>query len=518
LGLLHKLWGEQSRPQPPFRRPLAVANDLRTQPKPAESRLQPGLAAPQLVQNLSFAKNYVALGFSLCLFLPIMLCAAEPDWDAVRDETLEHFTHVLRMDTTNPPGNETQVAEYVKSIFEKEHIPVQLFAKDPNRANVVARLKGDGTARPIIILGHSDVVGVQREKWAVDPFGAIRKDGYIWGRGSTDDKDNLTAGLMVLLTLKRLAIPLKRDVIFLSEAGEETGNDFGINFLVEQHWPEIDAEFALAEGGYMIVQPNARTYVEVTTTEKVPRTLRLIAHGPAGHGSEPIPDNAVLRLASAVAKFSDWQPAARLNDTTRAYFERMASVSSPVKADRYLHVADPKRAAAIERYFYLYEPANFAVMRSTITPTILKGGFRFNVVPSEAEATLDVRVLPDENVPALIEKIKSVTHDPNIEIAGPPAGGRPIAAPSRLDTPMFHALEHATTRLFPDGVTIPAMSNGATDGAQLRAKGVQVYGVGGISSGGPMSGAHSDNERISEEGLMKLLQYIWYSTIEVAAK
>jgi acetylornithine deacetylase/succinyl-diaminopimelate desuccinylase-like protein len=196
----------------------------------------------------------------------------------------------------------------------------------------------------------------------------------------------------------------------------------------------------------------------------------------------------------------------------------MASISSPAKSDRYLHVADPKRAAGIEHYFYLYEPSNFAVMRSTITPTILKAGFRFNVVPSEAEATLDVRVLPDESLPALIEKIKSVIHDPNIEIAGPPGGGRPVASPSRLDTPMFRALENATRRLFPDGVTIPAMLNGATDGAQLRAKGVQVYGVGGISSGGPLSGAHSDNERISEEGLMKLVQYIWYSTVEVAAK
>jgi acetylornithine deacetylase/succinyl-diaminopimelate desuccinylase-like protein len=444
--------------------------------------------------------------------------AAEPDWRSIQSETLTHFTRVLRMDTTNPPGNETQVAEYVKSVLEKEHIPVQLFAHDPARANLVARLKGNGAERPVLILGHSDVVGVQREKWSVDPFAAIRKDGYIWGRGATDDKDNLTAGLMVLLTLKRMKVPLKRDVIFVSEAGEETGNEFGINYLVKEHWPEIDAEYALAEGGYMIVRPNARTYVEVTTVEKVPRTLRLIAHGTAGHGSEPVPDNAVLRLSAAIAKFVDWQPPTRLNDTTRAYFERMATVSGAVKADRYLHVTDARRAIEIEQYFYHYEPANFAVMRSTITPTILKAGFRFNVVPSDAEATLDVRILPDENMPALIEKIKTVIGDSNVEIVGPAPGGRPVAPPSRLDTTMFRALENATRRLFPDGVTIPSMSNGATDGAQLRAKGVQVYGIGGISNGGPLSGAHSDNERISEEALMKLVQYIWYSVNEVAAQ
>ncbi len=412
--------------------------------------------------------------------------AAEPDWRAEsREETLTHFTHVLRMDTTNPPGNETQVAEYVKSVLEKEHIPVQLLAREAARANVVARLKGTGAGRPIVILGHSDVVGVQREKWTVDPFAAIRKDGYIWGRGSTDDKDNLTAGLMVLLMLKRLNVPLKRDVIFVSEAGEETGNDVGINFLIKEHWPEIDAEFALAEGGYMIVRPNARTYVEVTTTEKVPRTLHLVAHGAAGHGSEPVPDNAVLRLAAAVARFADWQPPARLNDTTRAYFERMASVSSPAQADRYLHVVDPQRTAEIEHYFYLHEPGNFSVMRSTITPTILKAGFRFNVVPSDAEATLDVRILPDEDLPALIAKIKSVINDPHVEITGPTTGGRPVATPSRLDTPMFRALENATRRLFPGAVTIPSMLNGATDGAQLqRRRACRFTGIGGISSGG----------------------------------
>jgi len=268
----------------------------------------------------------------------------------------------------------------------------------------------------------------------------------------------------------------------------------------------------------MIVRPGSGTYVDVTTTEKVPRTLHLIAHGAAGHGSEPVPDNALLRLSAAVAKFAEWQPPARLNDTTRAYFERMATVSVPAKADRYLHVGDASRAAEIDRYFYHQEPGNFAVMRSTITPTILKAGFRFNVVPSDAEATLDVRILPDENMPALIEKIKGVINDPNVEIVGPSAGGRPVATPSKLDTPMFRALEHATRRLFPDGVTIPSMLNGATDGAQLRAKGVQVYGIGGISNGGPLSGAHSDNERISEEALLKLLQYMWYSVNEVAGQ
>ena len=459
----------------------------------------------------------------MAIFLSSLLFAlsclgAEPDWAAVHDEALTYFTGVLRIDSSNPPGNETRVAEYVKAICEKEHIPVTIVARDPARGNLIARLKGSGAGRPILIMGHSDVVGVQREKWPLDPFAAIRKDGFIWGRGTTDDKDNLTACLMVMLMLKRMNVPLRRDVIFVSESGEEGNSEFGINYLVAQHWPEIEAEYALAEGGYMFVRPNARPYVEVTTTEKAPRTLRLVAHGTAGHGSEPIPDNAVLRLASAVSKLSEWQPPARLNDTTRAYFERMAAISTPEQADRYLHVSDPKRAAEIERYFYLHEPANYSVMRSSIAPTILKAGFRSNVIPSEAEATLDLRILPDENLPALIEKLRGVINDPRIEIVGPAATGRPVGPPSRLDTPMFHALEHAAARLLPGAVTVPSLMTGASDGAQLRARGVQVYGIGGISTGAPLSGAHSDDEHISEEGFMKLVQYTWYAVNEVAAQ
>jgi len=168
------------------------------------------------------------------------------DWDKLQPETLEHYTHVLRIDTSNPPGNETRVATYVKSVLEREGIPAQLFALDPARANVLARIKGNGSKKPILLMGHSDTVGVQRERWSMDPFAAIRKDGFIYGRGAQDDKDNLTAGLMLMLLLKRLDVKLDRDVIFLCEAGEEGTSQVGIDFMVEKHWDEIEAEYALA--------------------------------------------------------------------------------------------------------------------------------------------------------------------------------------------------------------------------------------------------------------------------------
>lgn len=225
------------------------------------------------------------------------------DWDKLQAETLEHYTHVLRIDTSNPPGNETRIATYLKSLFDREGIPAQLFALEPARANVVARLKGNGSKKPILVMGHSDTVGVQRERWSVDPFAAIRKDGFIYGRGAQDDKDNLTAGLMLMLLLKRFNVKLDRDVIFLCEAGEEGTSQVGIDFMVEKHWDEIEAEYALAEGGYVSARNGKARFVEITTTEKVPRGLKLVAHGTAGHGSRPRPDNAIVRLAAAVAKF-----------------------------------------------------------------------------------------------------------------------------------------------------------------------------------------------------------------------
>jgi len=188
--------------------------------------------------------------------LVFVLCASafganlpNVDWDKIHHETLDHYTHLLRIDTSNPPGNETKAVDYLRSVLDREGIPYQVFALEPGRANLVARIKGNGSKRPIIVMGHTDVVGVQRDRWSVDPFGAIEKNGYIYGRGATDDRDNLTGSLMTVIILKRAGIPLDRDVIFVAEAGEEGTSEVGIDFLVNKHWDALEAEYALAEGG-----------------------------------------------------------------------------------------------------------------------------------------------------------------------------------------------------------------------------------------------------------------------------
>ena len=457
----------------------------------------------------------------LAAFLGGTLSAQEHyslDWAKLEPEILEHFTALLKTDSSNPPGNETRVAELVEAVLNREGIPTQLFSQDPTRANLVARLKGNGSKRPILIMGHTDVVGVQRERWSVDPFGAVRKDGLIYSRGASDDKDHVVAGMMVMLMLKRLHVKLDRDVIFLAEAGEEGTTQVGIDYLVNRHWPDIDAEYALAEGGSVIEVDGRVHHVLINVTEKTPRGARLIAHGPSGHGSRPSPQNTVVHLANAVAKAGAWQTPLRLNEATRAYFERLAAISPPREAARYRAILDPLRSAEVDHNFLDHEPGHYTMLRTSVVPTMIQAGFRANVIPSEAEAYLDIRALPDEDMIRFFGELRRVINDPTIEIVPAQTGGRPAAPASHTDNTMFHALESVSRAMFHAPV-LPGMLAGATDCAQLRARGVECYGFGPIapSGEGPLGGAHADDENISVRALNKLIEFLWNTVIEVAA-
>jgi acetylornithine deacetylase/succinyl-diaminopimelate desuccinylase-like protein len=441
------------------------------------------------------------------------------DWEKEKTEILQHYRALVQINTS-PQGNETKVVEYLKKVLDAEGIPSKTFALDPNRANLVARLKGNGTKRPLLILAHTDVVGVQTEKWPVDPFGAVLKDGYIWGRGTVDDKDKLIAMLMTLILIKRSGAPLDRDLIFLAESGEEADTaGVGINFMVNQHFDEIDAEFALTEGGSAKLENGRVTALQVGTTEKVPRRARLVATGTSGHGSVPRIDNAVVHLGAAVGKIGAWETPMHLNDTTRVYFDRLASVSPPDKAARYRALLDPQRAKQVQRYFAENEPAMYSMLRTSVVPTMLKAGVGANVIPSEAEATLDIRALPGEDIDEFYGEMKRVIGDPAIKIVPIPST-RPEAPSSRLDTEMYRALEQVARKMYPGSVVLPAMSTGASDMAQLRAKGIQSYGIGpAVTEEDRLQyGAHSDVERLLESSLYRFVEFTWNAVSEVAVK
>jgi acetylornithine deacetylase/succinyl-diaminopimelate desuccinylase-like protein len=326
------------------------------------------------------------------------------------------------------------------------------------------------------------------------------------------------AALMVMIQLKRLNIALDRDVIFLAESGEEGNTSVGIEYMVNEHWSEIEAEYCFAEGGGVRRKGGKVVYAGIATTEKVPRGVKLVAHGTAGHGSVPLQDNAVVHLSQAIAKIAAWQTPMRLNETTRSFFTRLASISPPAEAARYIALVDGKGADAAQEYFAAKEPSVYSTLRTSISPNIIKGGYLVNIIPSEAEATLDIRALPDEDMTSLMAEMKRVINNSQVEIVATNRNVRPASRPSRLDTEAFLTTENALKKYY-NTVSLPTMLTGATDMAFLRAKGVECYGIGPMTDqeDGPKGfGAHSDQERILEESIHKFVQFNWEIIVNLA--
>jgi acetylornithine deacetylase/succinyl-diaminopimelate desuccinylase-like protein len=291
----------------------------------------------------------------------------------------------------------------------------------------------------------------------------------------------------------------------------------GINFMVDQHFEDIRAEFSITEGGGGTLDGERVSVVNVGTAEKIPARARLVATGQSGHGSIPRLDNALIHLSAAVEKLGRWESPMRLNATTKTYFERLAAISPPDEAAIYRALEDPRRAPASLRYLAEKDPRRYSMLRTSIVPTMLKAGVGTNVIPSEAEATLDIRVLPDENIKAFYEEMNRVIADPAVKIVPLPPT-RPAAPASSLDTDMYRALEQVSKAMYPTAAVLPTMSTGASDMAQLRAKGVQSYGIGpAVSVEDENYGAHSDVERLLETSLYKFVEFTWNAVNAVSA-
>jgi acetylornithine deacetylase/succinyl-diaminopimelate desuccinylase-like protein len=438
---------------------------------------------------------------------------------AFEAETIEHFQALLRLDTSSPPGNETRAVEYLKQVFEKAGIPYQVFAKDPSRANIVARIKGNGKKRPLLILGHTDVVTVDPTKWTHPPFGAVRDGGYVYGRGTVDDKDNLVAGLMLMLRLKRDNTPLDRDVILLAESGEEGAPDVGAQFMADNHLDAINAEFCFAEGGGVVRRGGKVVQANIGTTEKEPRFVEIIARGPAGHGSVPSRGNALTRLTAAIGKIAEWTPPLRINETTGAYFKKLATMVPADVAKIYRDILnpDPKISKAASDWLLENQPNHWSMVHTSLVPTIVNGGFRYNVIPSEAKATIDVRLHPDEDQSSFLDMVRKVVNDPNVEVRWGRERYRP-AGGARIETEAYRMLETQTTKHY-NTTVLPTMGVGATDMSNLRAKGIECYGIGPAldsEDAGKGFGAHSDQERILESELHRFVRFQYDVVLELA--
>ena len=407
--------------------------------------------------------------------------AQEPDWTKVQAEVTGHLQAMIRMNTVNPPGNEMLVARYLHDALAGAGIESRLLEPAPGRGAVVARLKGTGAKQPVLIMGHMDVVGVERDKWSVDPFAAEIRDGYVYGRGAIDDKGMLAANLMTMLLLKREVLDrggtLARDVIFVANADEEAGGRFGMGWLIEHHPDLIRAEFALNEGGRTRIVNGRPLYVAVQNTEKVPNNVTVTARGPGGHASVPLAGNAILRLGRALAAIGAHREPIRVNPTTRTFFGELAKVwPDRAEAAAMADVASRQPVRVRRGARVLGRTAVFdAVLRNGISATIVQGGIRANVIPTEATATLNIRTLPGESIDSVAARLRRAVGDTLVTIAVASRGEDAPASDFR--SPMFAAIADAVKSLDPSMAVVPYLSTGATDSARLRAWGMQAFGL-----------------------------------------
>lgn len=453
-----------------------------------------------------------------CLLVAtVALAQNRPALDAERSqaEAARFLEELVRIDTQDPPGNESKVAQYLQGVLKGEGIDSEVLETVPGRDSITARLKGNGNKKPILLMAHEDVVPVDRSHWTVDPFGGMEKDGMIWGRGASDDKAMLAANLEVFLQLKRMKVPLSRDVIFLAEASEEASSPAGMSAIVSRYWDKLACEFALNEGGGSLVENGKIRYIGVSTAEKLPRGARLEATGSSGHGSVPRVDNAVTHLAAAVAKAGEWETPSRLNETTVEFFKRLATISPPEEAAWYRNPLDPKVQAELR----VKKPQYYSMLRTSVVPTMLKAGLKSNVIPPTAEGTLDIRALPDEDLAKFREMLSEIIHDPQVKvIAEDTTYSMPAAPVTSLHTEMFTALENAQKSVAPDAITLPVMTTGATDSSFLRVKGVQAYGISVPKTDEESRTVHGNDERIEIKQLGVFVRYVFSAVTQVAAQ
>lgn len=418
---------------------------------------------------------------------------------ALAKEAQGWLSDLIRINTTNPPGNEQTAAKYISEVLAKEGIQSELLDLTPGRSAVVARLRSAALADPsraLLLVAHMDVVGVDRSHWTVDPFGAVVKDGYLYGRGSLDDKSMLVANLAAFIALKRSAAHLNRDIIFLATADEEQGGDASIKILISKYWDKFAAGYALNEGGQVVLKDGKVQYVAVQASEKVPVNVAVIARGPSGHASRPTKDNAVVHLAAAIEKIGNYSAPVHFTTIVRRYFEQLAPLEDPEIAKWMRSLDTPDRGEHAQRVISEANPLWGSMMRDSIAPTMLSAGIRANVIPSEARANLNIRLLPGNTITLLLADLAKLVNDPQIRFEVEPDAGL-AAPPSSLESDFYTLISKAAGEEFGGVPVLPFQSTGATDSAQLRLHNVQAYGLNPFPlTPEDASRAHGDDERL----------------------
>jgi acetylornithine deacetylase/succinyl-diaminopimelate desuccinylase-like protein len=452
----------------------------------------------------------------LCALLVLAAIGVADDNRSLPDRTRQYLVDLVKIDTSNPPGNETAIAQYLKQVADSHAINCELMGNDAKRLNFIARLKGSGHGRPLLLMAHSDVSPVDRSQWTVDPFSGETRNGFIYGRGTQDDKSLLAAEIAVMVEIKRRNIKLGRDVILLSQADTE-GNSSGIQYVLQHAYPKIDAEFALNEGGSILEIKDGPKIFEAQTTEKIPTRLILTAKGTAGDGSLPRADNPVLHLSRALVKLSEAEQPVKLTFTTRRYLREISKVAEySWLAPLIKSLDNPATQQAAANQIRAKDPELDAMLRTTVVTTMLNAGTKNSVIPNNAVAQVDVRRLPNETKEDVIARFRQIVNDPAVDIALAPGPQIPAADPSPMSTPLFQAMGRAIGRTYPRDVVVPYMGRGGTDSGFLRAHGMPVYGVPVFQRDSGDMRAHGNDERISPKNLEDGVELLWQIVLEVA--
>lgn len=432
--------------------------------------------------------------------LPLLLLLAAPVLAADRDadlkrETLQHTKALIALDTSNPPGDEIVAARYIEAALRKDGIASELYTSTGTRTSLVARLKGDGSKRPLLLMCHTDVVPADPKNWTFPPFEPREKDGYLQGRGAADVKSLCAAEMATMSYLKRTATPLARDVIFFAEADEETGNAVRhIESLLRDRPELVAAELGINEGGNSLWKDGKIAEVRVEAAEKEYMDFTMTAKGKPGHSSVPTRDNALARLSAAVARLAAHRFPVVLNPVTKGFLEEQARTSPPAAAAAIKAVlAAPEGAKRDEAGDALAElaPEIGAMLRDTVVPTILKAGYKSNVIPAEAAATFNSRILPGRKAADLIADIRRVVADPRIDLVFEVPTRAPVGAMS-VDTDLFRAAVAAA----PGVKVIPYMAAWTTDSQDLRARGTIMYGIDPPMTEADLKHVHGEDERL----------------------
>lgn len=408
------------------------------------------------------------------------------------------FLHeLIEIDTTHSSGNTTNAAEAMAAHLIAAGFPeedVLVLGPVENKGNLVVRYRGRAVGRkPLLLLAHIDVVEADPADWTLDPFTFTEQDGYYYGRGTTDDKDEAAIHIANLIRLKREGFQPDRDIIVALTADEEGGSDNGVAWLLENHRELIDAEYALNEGGSAVIRDGKHIANGVQASEKVYQTFTLEVTNPGGHSSLPVKDNAIYRLADALVRIRAYDFPVVLNEITRIFFERYADLEEgDLAAAMRGIIQDPPDPAAVA--YLSRTPFYNSRMRTTCVATRLEAGHAENALPQRARATINCRVLPGESVAVVENTLETVIGD--VQVTVTPVQEAMASPPSPLTPEMLDAIESVTGELWPGVPVIPMMSTGATDGLFLRNAGIPVYGVAGLFADIADNRAHGQNERI----------------------